>query len=168
MVDVTDATKTYLAILLAEKFGNTHFKEFQKKATDAVVNKQNCLVIQPTGKGKSLYYQFPPLYYTGKTNLVVTPTISLMHDQTHELNKKGINAVFLGSAQMDPNVSTQAFDRNNQAAIIFVSPEWLLGKPENTENVNLLHSQNKLGLIAIDEAHLMYEWDGFRETLQVL
>ena len=153
MVDVTDATKTYL---LVEKFGNTHFKEFQKKAIDAVVNKQNCLVIQPTGKGKSLCYQFPPLY-TGKTSLVVTPTISLMHDQTRELNKKGINAVFLGSAQMDPNASTRAFDRNNPAAIIFVSPEWLFGKPENMENVKLLHSQNKLGLIAIDEAHLMYE-----------
>ena len=36
-----------------------------------------------------------------------------MHDQTCELNKKGINAVFLESAQMDPNVSTQAFDRTS-------------------------------------------------------
>ena len=55
MVDVTDATKTYL---LAEKFGNTHFKEFQKKAIDAILNKQNCLVIQLTGKSKSLCYHY--------------------------------------------------------------------------------------------------------------
>ena len=69
-VDVNEATKTYL---LAEKFGNTRFKDFQKESIDAVLNKKNCLVIQPTGKGKSLCYQFPALY-TGKTTLVVTPT----------------------------------------------------------------------------------------------
>ena len=32
--------------------------------------------------------------------------------------------------------------------------------------VKSLHEQNKLELIAIDEAHLIYEWDGFREHYQ--
>ena len=102
-VDVNEATKTYL---LAEKFGNTRFKDFQKESIDAVLNKKNCVVVQPTGKGKSLCYQFPAVY-TGNTTLVITPTISLMHDQTRELKNKGIDAVFLGSAQTDPDADKE-------------------------------------------------------------
>ena len=112
--------------------------------------------------GKSLCYQFPAVY-TGKTTLVVTPTISLMHDQTLELSKQGIDAVFLGSAQIDPNADTKAFDEHDPASIIFVSPEWLFGNEGNMERVKSLHHKGRLGLVAIDEAHLMYEWDGFRE-----
>ena len=161
-VDVNEATKTFL---LAEKFGNTRFKDFQKESIDAVLNKKNCLVIQPTGKGKSLCYQFPAIYM-GKTTLVITPTISLMHDQTRELQSKGIDAVFLGSAQTDPDADTRAFDPKNPASVIFVSPEWLFGKSKNMDKVKTLHEHKQLGLIAIDEAHLIYEWDGFREHYQ--
>ena len=161
-VDVNEATKTFL---LAEKFGNTRFKDFQKESIDAVLNKKNCLVIQPTGKGKSLCYQFPAIYM-GKTTLVITPTISLMHDQTRELQSKGIDAVFLGSAQTDPDADTRAFDQKNPASVIFVSPEWLFGKSKNMDKVKTLHEHKQLGLIAIDEAHLIYEWDGFREHYQ--
>ena len=120
------------------------------------------LIIQPTGMGKSLCYQFPAVY-TGKATVVVTPTISLMHDQTQELTKQGINAVFLGSAQTDPNADTKAFSEHNTASIIFVSPEWLFGREENMEKIKRLHEKGRLGLVAIDEAHLIYEWDGFRQ-----
>ena len=48
-VDVNEATKTYV---LAEKFGNTHFRDFQKQAIDAALNKKNVIIIQPTGMGK--------------------------------------------------------------------------------------------------------------------
>ena len=123
-VDVNEATKTYL---LGEKFGNTLFNDFQKELIDAVLNKKNCLVIQPTGKGKSLCYQFPALY-TGKTTLVVMPTISLMHNQTRELKNKGIDEILIGSAQTDPNVDKRVFDVKTPASIIFVSPEWLFSK----------------------------------------
>ena len=143
---------------------NTRFKDFQKESIDTVLNKKNCLVIQPTGKDKSLCYQFPAVY-TGNTTLVVTPTISLMHDQTRELKRKGIDAVFLGSAQRDPDADKRAFE-SNPASVIFVSSEWLFSKSENMDKVKSLHEQKRLGLIAIDEAHLIYEWDGFREHYQ--
>ena len=89
-----------------------------------------------------------------------------MHDQTRELKSKGIDAVFLGSAQTDPNADKRAFDAKTPASIIFVSPEWLFSKSENMDKVKSLYGQKKLGLIAIDEAHLIYEWDGFREHYQ--
>lgn len=97
-VDINEATKTYV---LAEKFHITHFKDFQKLAVDAALNKRDTLIVQPTGQGKSLCYQFPAVY-AGRTTIVITSTISLMQDQTLELNNKGIKATFLGSAQTDP------------------------------------------------------------------
>ena len=39
---------------------------------------------------------------SGLVTLVITPTISLMQDQTNELQKLGIPATYLGSAQLDP------------------------------------------------------------------
>ena len=89
-----------------------------------------------------------------------------MQDQTHELNIKGIEAIFLGSAQTNTKAEMLAFDKNNPAPIIFVSPEWMFGKQSHLDNVLMLSSTRKLGLIAIDEAHLMYEWGGFREHYQ--
>ena len=161
-IDINSATQTYV---LAEKFNITHFRDFQKQAIDATLDGKDTLIIQPTGQGKSLCYQFPALY-TGKTTLVITPTISLMQDQTHELNVKGIEAIFLGSAQTNTEAEMLAFDKNDPAPNIFVSPEWMFGKQSHLDNVLILYSARKLGLIAIDEAHLMYEWGGFREHYQ--
>ena len=63
-----------------------------------------------------------------KNNSSYNPTISLMQDQTLELNSKGIKATFLGSAQSDPLAETKAFDVDNPTPIIYVSPEWLFGE----------------------------------------
>ena len=63
--------------VLADCFHLTHFKEFRSCIIDAVLNKRDSLVIQPTGSGKSLCYQFPAVY-TKRLTLVITPTISLM------------------------------------------------------------------------------------------
>ena len=62
--------------------------------------KRNTLVIYPTGSGKSLCFQFPPVYENKKA-VVITPTISLMQDQVYKLNQLGIPSVFLGSAEFD-------------------------------------------------------------------
>ena len=161
-IDVNCATQRYV---LAEKFSVTHFRDFQKQAVEAALAGKDTLIIQPTGKGKSLCYQFPAVY-TGKTTLVITPTISLMQDQTYELNGRGIEATFLGSTQTDPQAEAKAFSQDKPAPIIYVSPEWLFGKQSHTDNVSALYRMNKLGLIAIDEAHLMFEWGSFREHYQ--
>ena len=123
-IDVNSATQTYV---LAENFHLTHFKDFQKQAVEAALNGKDTLIIQPTGKGKSLCYQFPAAY-TGTTTLVITPTISLMQDQTYELNSKGIKAMYLGSSQTDSLAEIKAFNEDNPVPILFVSPEWMIGK----------------------------------------
>ena len=58
-IDVDEAAKR---CVLADRFQLTHFNEFQTKVINPVLNKKDTLVIQPTGSGKSLCFQFPAVY----------------------------------------------------------------------------------------------------------
>ena len=66
-----------LIATLAETFGLTKFKVFQKEIILSVLEGKDTVVIQSTGSGKSLCFQFPAIYQHKKT-VVVSPTISLM------------------------------------------------------------------------------------------
>ena len=88
-----------------------------------------------------------------------------MQDQTYELSKVGINATYLGSAQFDPHAESNVFSQESDVSLLFVSPEWLFGRDDkNVMKVQSIHHQGRLGLIAIDEAHLMYDWQDFRQS----
>ena len=55
-------------VLLVRGQGNLKLKQKQKEALQAiVVNGQDCLIVLPTGYGKSLIYQMLPLLFD-KTN----------------------------------------------------------------------------------------------------
>ena len=148
---------------LAETFGLTSFKPFQNTIIDGCLKGKDTIVVQPTGNGKSLCFQFPAVY-TGKMSLVITPTISLMRDETNQLNQKGIAATFLGSAQPDKSLEGTVFFGNADIKVLFVTPEWLF--PTNKlALVKDMSESGKLGLIAIDEAHLVFDWNIFCESM---
>ena len=151
-----------LVAILAEKFKLTSFKSFQRKIIDATLAGEDTLVLYPTGSGKSLCYQFPPVYLNKKA-IIVTPTISLMQDQVAKLHSLGLKAVYLGSAQYDKELERVSLEPNSDDVIIFVTPEWI-SKPENEHNVMRLEKENKLALIALDEAHLISERADFRNA----
>ena len=127
-----------------------------------MIKGKDSLIIQPTGSGKSLCFQFPPVYQNKKA-IIITPTISLMQDQVHKLTGLGIPSVFLGSAQLDKSLETQALLPESKELIIFVTPEWVT-KPANQIRLQALSRANKLSLFAIDEAHLFTEWRDFRSA----
>lgn len=70
--------------------------------------------------GKSLCFQIPALI-TGKVVVVISPLISLMHDQCLKLSKHGVSACFLGSGQPDSRVEKKAM--RGMYDIIYVCPE---------------------------------------------
>jgi len=164
LVSSYDLDEVAKRCVLADCFRLTHFKDFQLEVINAVLNKGDALVIQPTGSGKSLCFQFPAVYCKAIT-LVITPTISLMQDQTTELDKRGIPATFLGSAQLDPNAESRALADNTDILLLFVSPEWLFAQDDrNLTKIQALNTKKRIGLVAIDEAHLVYDWQDFRST----
>ena len=83
-----------MIMTLAEKFNITRFRPYQKETISALLSGQDCLVIQPTGSGKSLCFQFPAVHQ-GKISVVITPTTSLMQDHVKNCEDYGIKAANL-------------------------------------------------------------------------
>ncbi|KAL2491936.1 ATP-dependent DNA helicase Q-like SIM [Abeliophyllum distichum] len=138
--------------LLCKHFGFSSLKNFQKEALGAWLSHQDCLVLAATGSGKSLCFQIPALL-TGKVVVVVSPLISLMHDQCLKLAKHGISACFLGSGQIDKSVEQKAM--SGVYNIIYVCPETILRLIKPLQG---LAESRGIALFAIDEVHCVSKW----------
>jgi len=84
--------------VLRETFGYQQFRPGQQTIIETVLDGRDCLVVMPTGGGKSLCYQIPALVQGGLT-VVVSPLISLMKDQGGQLHAEGVAAAFLNATQ---------------------------------------------------------------------
>ena len=78
--------------VLRRVWGYDSLRPLQERAIGAVLARRDSLVVMPTGGGKSLCYQLPPLL-TGELTLVVSPLISLMKDQVDALRDVGVEAI---------------------------------------------------------------------------
>ena len=79
-------------------WGYDELRPLQEEAIRAGLDHRDSLVVLPTGGGKSLCYQVPPLLVE-RTDMVISPLISLMKDQVDGLRANGYPAVTLHSAQ---------------------------------------------------------------------
>src|SRR5258707_13011246 len=82
--------------VLNSGFGLPAFRGAQEEIGRHVTDGGNCLVLMPTGGGKSLCYQLPALLREG-CGIVVSPLIALMRDQVAGLLEAGVNAAVLNS-----------------------------------------------------------------------
>lgn len=113
----------------------------------------HCLVLMPTGAGKSLCYQIPALLLNGKT-LVLSPLISLMKDQVDGLKRKGIKASYLNSTVPKKDREKIVYEFiHGDLKILYVTPE-RFKKEEFKNSIKKV----KISLLAVDEAHCISEW----------
>jgi superfamily II DNA helicase RecQ len=89
------ATKTSFTAPFCKSF---EFRPLQEAVVDKILNREDVLLILPTGGGKSLCYQLPALLMEGVV-VVVSPLLALMQDQVHGLTAKGIRSVMMSSMQ---------------------------------------------------------------------
>nr|WP_220458898.1 ATP-dependent DNA helicase RecQ [Morganella morganii] len=139
--------------ILRQIFGYQQFRAGQSDIIDTVTGGRDCLVVMPTGGGKSLCYQIPALMLPGLT-VVVSPLISLMKDQVDQLRLLGVEAGYLNSAQTaQEQQKVLEGCHNNRIKLLYVAPERLL----MSSFIRQLQ-QWQPSLLAVDEAHCISQW----------
>jgi ATP-dependent DNA helicase RecQ len=139
--------------ILKEIFGYDSFRPLQQEIIESIVSKKDCLVVMPTGGGKSLCYQIPALMFDGLT-IVISPLISLMKDQVEQLKQFGVEAALLNSSlsQKEYNLNF-ANVKSGKAKLLYLAPESL-----QKEDISSLLKSLKVDCITVDEAHCISEW----------
>lgn len=147
---------------LKEYFGYERFRPLQEDIIRHILERKDCLVLMPTGGGKSICYQIPALMMEG-TAVVVSPLISLMKDQVENLRANGIEAAALNSnASEEENREIAERAYRGEYKLLYVSPERLLSEIQ----FGVLHHSSgtsptgklKVSMFAVDEAHCISQW----------
>ena len=142
---------TTIETALRKHWGYSSFRPFQKEAVDSVLSGRDCLVILPTGGGKSLCYQLPAALGEGLV-VVISPLIALMDDQVSAAREAGLAAGALHS-NLDPASRRETYRdiASGKINLLYVSPERLLAG-------DLFEFCAKPSFFAVDEAHCVSHW----------
>src|SRR3954462_10848484 len=139
--------------VLRSVFGLPGFRGAQGEIIRHVTDGGNCLVLMPTGGGKSLCYQLPSLLREG-CGIVVSPLIALMRDQVAGLLESGVKAAVLNSTlSWEEASAVEARLLAGDLDLLYVAPERLL-----TPRCLALLERAPIALFAIDEAHCVSQW----------
>lgn len=120
---------------------------------------RDLFVTAPTGAGKSVMFQVPAIYLAEKYNLltiVISPLIGLMNDQVKNLELKNYKHARTINSDISPIIKDDIITKVGEGEydILYISPETLLSRSD----VEQLIGDRIIGMIAIDEAHIVTTW----------
>ena len=145
--------------VVRQYWGFDGLRPIQRVAIRAGLGTRDSLVIMPTGGGKSLCYQVPPLIDDApdgkpRTDVVVSPLIALMEDQVSGLRANGVPAAALHSGLDEKQQAKVEADlKAGRLRLLYVSPERL-----GSSHLVRLLSGVRIGAIVVDEAHCISQW----------
>jgi ATP-dependent DNA helicase RecQ len=142
-----------IVALVRRYWGFDALRPLQAEAIGAALSGRDSLVVMPTGGGKSLCYQLPPLL-DESLDIVVSPLISLMKDQVDGLRTCGYPAACLHSG-LSPDERREAESglAKGKFRLLFLAPERLV----NSWFLQMA-ARIKIRRFAIDEAHCISHW----------
>ncbi len=135
------------------RLGYPSFRPGQREAIEILLAEGRLLLVAPTGGGKSLTYQLPATLLPG-TSLIISPLVSLMHDQVAALTARGMEATYLAATLSADELRARMRGLAAGAfRLVYVAPE-RLGFP----GFRSLLRDLACPLVAVDEAHCISEW----------
>ena len=138
---------------LARYWGFTSFRPMQEEIIESVVSGSDVVGLLPTGGGKSVTYQLPPVAGEGLC-LVITPLIALMKDQVVRLKTMNIKAMAIHSGMTREEVEISLDNcLYGDYRLLYVSPERL-----QTPMFRARLPRFNFTLVAVDEAHCISQW----------
>lgn len=146
-------TRQEAEIILKRTFNLPKFYDKQWESIDRILKGERVLLIEKTGFGKSLCFQFPATVFKG-TTIIFSPLIALMRDQVKKLTALGISAKCINSEQT-PEENSRIINEAKQGKIkiLYIAPE----RQENSEWIEATRQMN-LSMVVVDEAHCISVW----------
>jgi ATP-dependent DNA helicase RecQ len=108
--------------LLKRTFNIDRFYDKQWETIEKILEGERVLLIEKTGFGKSLCFQFPAILFKG-TTVIFSPLIALMRDQVKNLNSLSIAAKCINSEQtLEENSQIISEAKDGKLKILYIAP----------------------------------------------
>ncbi|MEP4651350.1 MAG: DEAD/DEAH box helicase, partial [Ilumatobacter sp.] len=135
------------------------FRDHQREAVEALVDRQRVLVVQRTGWGKSAVY-FLATYLLREQGmgptLLISPLLALMRNQIEAATRLGLRCMTVNSSSATTVDELADALNADSLDLILVSPE-RLANPEFAMKVMPM-LEERPGMMVIDEVHCISDW----------
>ncbi|ETV85975.1 hypothetical protein, variant [Aphanomyces astaci] len=147
--------------LLRDVFGHSSYRPGQERIVQEALAGKDVFVLMPTGGGKSLCYQLPACVDDG-VSIVISPLVSLIEDQTQQLQALDVDVALLNGDQdydtVQRPIISQLFSNNITIKMLYVTPEKIASSGQLGKLFESLAARKLLARFVVDEAHCISQW----------